>query len=152
MAVDTYDRHRYRVHTGSTLELKYALQTFGIPVSALPIDDDGVVSTEYNTEFWKKQRTAERRKIEFDSSAAEAMMTADGGNDTSTIAAIRVDAVRITTPGKHDVLMGRGRSCQEHSGYVTTYCRVVFHKIFAARTNEFFFYLIYFSYSYNAAT
>jgi hypothetical protein len=111
MAVETYDRHRYRVHTGSPLELKYALQTFGIPVSALPIDDDGIVSTEYNTEFWEKQRLEERRTM------------TEGNFD-------HVPSVRITTPGKHDVLMGRGRSCQEHPGYVLDFIPTLLFAVF----------------------
>lgn len=116
IAMDSYQRHRYRTHTGSMTELKYILQTFGIPMSALPIDDSGVVPHHYNQELMMKQRLLERRLA-----ASPVTITTEEVYDTDTTDASfqqEQRTVRTMTPGTHDVLMGRGRSCQEHPGYV----------------------------------
>jgi hypothetical protein len=106
MAVESFDRTRHRVHIGSPIELKYALQTFGIPVATMPIDDCGIVSVQFSNEFWKQQLAEERRLA---AAAAGGVGKNQDSNELSKL-------VRVKTPGKYDVLTGRGRSCQNHAG------------------------------------
>jgi hypothetical protein len=110
MAVNSFDRNRQRMHIGSPMELKYTLQTFGIPVATMPIDDDGIVSAQSSNEFWKQQRAEERRR------AQAAVAVATSGVDTDERRNEFCKLVRVKTPGKYDVLSGRGRSCQNHPG------------------------------------
>ncbi|KAG7360939.1 hypothetical protein IV203_036038 [Nitzschia inconspicua] len=108
LAMESYQRHRHRAHTGSIRELKYTLQTFGIPMTALLMDDSGAVPVAYNHECMLKQRMMERQRA------------AAAGTVTNIDASFQHQQIysHIKTPGKHDVLMGRGRSCQEHAGNV----------------------------------
>ena len=129
LAMESMQRHRSRTHSGSIAELKYTLQTFGIPVSVLPIDDGGVVCCRYNRDFFEKQRIVERRAA----STPQHLTSASPPNEVSdhddselshqlpdqqasSSQPAQQQEVRITTPGNQDVLMGRGRSCQEHAG------------------------------------
>jgi hypothetical protein len=123
LAMESSQRHRNRTHTGSIAELKYTLQTFGIPVSVLPIDDFGVVCCRYNRDFFEKQRTEERRSFARLAAASPHEVSVYDEIDLSLQSEQSLShhqpqryGVRITTPGNHDVLMGRGRSCQEHAG------------------------------------
>ena len=127
LAMDSSERHRYRTHTGSLAEIKYKLQTFGIPVSALPLDDSGVCSSEYNRDFMTKQRMVERQSFDLlmTASIGEFLDLNESNGDIhqsqhqeaeDRLAPLPQPSSYIGTPGKHDVLMGRGRSCQEHAG------------------------------------
>jgi hypothetical protein len=119
IAMDSYQRHRHRTHTGTLTELKYTLQTFGIPMSALPLDESGVVPIPYNRERMMRQRMIERQRAA--SPVTSVTSTTEEVYDTDTTDASlhqQQPCTRILIPGKHDVLMGRGRSCQEHAGCV----------------------------------
>lgn len=121
IAMESYHRHRHRTHTGTMEELKYTLQTFGIPMSALPMDDAGDVPVSYNREVLKKQRMVERHRVSPPTtSTTEEVYGTDTTDGTfHSQQQQQQQYVRfIATPGKNDVLMGRGRSCQEHPGYV----------------------------------
>lgn len=138
MAVDAYDRHRFRVHKGPPMELNYALQTFGIPVANMPIDaNTGVVSTEYNGQFWMSRREEERLR-----SAA-----AGGGHSVSSIQIVSSTpnveqaTVRVATPGNNDVLLGRGKSFQDHAGYVAETERRCVASHFTSTENSSLFFL-----------
>jgi hypothetical protein len=113
IAMDSYQRHRYRTHTGTLTELKYILQTFGIPMS--DIDESGAVPIPYNREQMRVQRLIERqRSVSFSPMTKKNVCDVDTRDASSHH---QRSSARISTPGKHDVLMGRGRSCQEHAGY-----------------------------------
>jgi hypothetical protein len=67
------------------------LQTFGIPTYALPFDENGTPKTEQNRIQWEKRRKHERMTHKVN---------------------------RVIVPGPFDVLLGRGRLCQENGGNV----------------------------------
>jgi len=77
------------------------LKTFGIPVYALPFDENGNASTENHKAFWATRRQLERK--------------------CSGLG-------KVLSPGPFDVLLGRGRLCQEHVGNVRYRKLVVKHK------------------------
>jgi hypothetical protein len=85
---------------GSATEMKYILQTFGIPASALPISDQGEILLEDNREKWEKRSKMERMR----SSVVE------GGTG--------IKVLRIGSPDRNDVLLGKGRKYQEHAGNI----------------------------------
>jgi hypothetical protein len=67
------------------------LQTFGIPTYALPLDENGTINIEQNMMQWEKRRKHERMTYKVN---------------------------RVIVPGPFDVLLGRGRLCQENGGNV----------------------------------
>jgi hypothetical protein len=75
---------------GTHLESQYALMTFGIPKVVIPIDADGIVSTQNNND-WLAMRV-NQEEIE---------------DETFK---------RIIVPGPFDVLMGRGKKIEENPG------------------------------------
>jgi hypothetical protein len=115
MAVNVFDRHRFRVHTGGTMELNYVLQTFGIPVSNMPIDANGYMSSDHDRNFWSNRLNAER---------AQHASTTGSGPLTAAVVSSGLEGMDVTTqvatPGNNDVLLGRGKSFQDHAGYGST--------------------------------
>lgn len=77
------------------------MKTFGIPIYALPFGENGDVSIENHKTFWGKRRQLERQ-----------------GSGSG----------KVLSPGPFDVLLGRGRLCQEHVGNVRYRQLVVKHK------------------------
>lgn len=75
---------------GSDLECQYQLMTFGISSKLLPVDSDGVVSLVNHREWI-------RSRIQEEESSMETVP-------------------RINVPGSRDVLLGRGKLTQEHTG------------------------------------
>jgi hypothetical protein len=73
----------------------YSLQTFGIPSFCFPLTLDGKLATKDHGERLEKRRKLER------------METASNTNK-----------VRIGVPGRHDVLLGRGKASYQHMGNV----------------------------------
>jgi hypothetical protein len=74
---------------GGHLECKYSLQTFGIPVSLIPIVPNGEPTNEHHVERMEKRRRHEREAHPVE---------------------------RVGVPGSFDVLVGRGKTFQEHRG------------------------------------
>lgn len=80
--------------TGSHVECRYALATFGIPTKFTPVDDNGTVLSSDFADF------IEARK------AKESLQKGSTNNSDSI----------IECPGKFDILLGRGRPFQQHTG------------------------------------
>ena len=76
-------------HEGTDVEVQYMLMTFGIPCRVLPVTPTGELKLESHLEWLEKRREMESKH----------------------------DSVeRILVPGPYDVLVGRGRFIQDHSG------------------------------------
>jgi hypothetical protein len=71
----------------------YNLQTFGIPCYCFPLTPDGKLVTKNHGERLEKRRQLERMK-----------------------SASNHNKVRVGVPGRHDVLLGRGKASYEHMG------------------------------------
>jgi hypothetical protein len=95
-------RLRSRVHHGSHQECVYALLTFGVPRRCFPISNSGELLVEKHMEFIEM-----RRQQEADTSNAL------NQSSSGTISPIRKV---IIVPRNYDVLLGRGRPYQEHTG------------------------------------
>mmetsp|Transcript_47985 Transcript_47985/g.138181 ORF Transcript_47985/g.138181 Transcript_47985/m.138181 type:complete len:542 (-) Transcript_47985:51-1676(-) len=87
-------RVRIRSHYGDPKSVLYQLSTYGIPVSSLPIADDGESKSKYHRQ-WVKLRAEEERQRNFGR---------------------LVGASLVVIPGRLDVLLGRGKPIQEHIG------------------------------------
>jgi hypothetical protein len=96
-------RLRSRVHHGSHEECIYALMTFGIPRKSFPISNSGELLIEKHAEF-----LAMRRKQE----ATQTTITVTAGG----IQIPQRPQQAIVVPKNADVLLGRGRPFQEHTG------------------------------------
>eukprot|EP00934_Nitzschia_sp_Nitz4_P000192 Nitzschia sp. Nitz4//scaffold67_size101165//80902//82521//NITZ4_004540-RA/size101165-processed-gene-0.120-mRNA-1//-1//CDS//3329556507//192//frame0 len=93
--VATMNRHarvRLRLHTGSATECQYSIMSFGIPVNSLPLASDQDLRTGNQTKWIAKQKVKDR------------LLKRDGTFD------------KIDIPGLHDVILGRGKVFQDHSG------------------------------------
>lgn len=84
------------------MELKYILQTFGIPASTMPITSEGEILVDDHCEKWAKRRNEERTRV----AAKDQVVDKE------------INLVRVGTPGNNDVLWGRGKMCQNHVGNV----------------------------------
>jgi hypothetical protein len=73
------------------MECMYKLMTFGIPSDALPISPSGELKIKRQSDWLNVRRKQE----------------AVSGKDTRN---------RIVVPGPHDVLLGRGKPLQKHTG------------------------------------
>jgi hypothetical protein len=75
------------------LECKYALMTFGIPTKVLPITNEGGIDVEHHRRWLQRRR----------------MLEATIGRDNEC---------QTNVPHHSDVLYGRDKSVQEHSGNI----------------------------------
>jgi len=91
LAIGNQMRLRFRSHYGSTIEIQYSLQTFGIPGALLPLGRDGNMITERFGDYLAKVIQKETEE--------EAQ-----------------NRGKILCPTSVDVLLGRGRHPQEHVG------------------------------------
>ncbi|KAL3908403.1 MAG: hypothetical protein SGARI_003077 [Bacillariaceae sp.] len=109
-------RLRSRVHHGSHEECAYTLMTFGVPRKCFPISNTGDLLVEKHLEF-----LAMRHKQEMAAAAEMAIRGGAGfiGNDVNLSVPLQRQQQclkRIIIPTNVDVLLGRGRPFQEHSG------------------------------------
>lgn len=88
ISLGLYLRVRVRTHYGNRLECQRKLQTFGIPTTILPLKATDMDSAK---KIWKKRLHYENL---------------DPSNRPRT----------VFVPGHLDILLGRGRRCQEHIG------------------------------------
>ncbi len=91
-------RTRLRVHNGTNTECQYALLSYGIPITSLPVSYDGSLKVASHAAWLKKQlvRDATLKSTNHDSWGF-------GG---------------IDLPFNTDVLIGKGKICQEHPGNI----------------------------------
>jgi len=99
-------RARARLHYGSASQVVFKLSTFGISPDILPISEDGETMNLDNHHRWIKERleyeATLRQASEAKSKLAKSIMT--GSSDV--------------IPTEFDILFGRGKSFQNHSGNV----------------------------------
>lgn len=84
-AAETFFRVRMKVHFGSPSELKYTLQTYGIPATVLPVGQDGQIQDGLHCQRWSKRRMEERetRKLEEATEKARPTFLIRHGKDSS---------------------------------------------------------------------
>ncbi|CAJ1958684.1 unnamed protein product [Cylindrotheca closterium] len=89
MVMGARRRVRFRSHYGTCKEHRYKLLTFGLPVGAMPVTEDGEPKTKAHRAWVKSLQQQE---------------------ENSTM------SKNIIVPGRFDVLFGRGKPIQEHYG------------------------------------
>lgn len=87
-----YARNRLRMHFGTLPEIDFELKTYGIPTEDFPLGDDGKCSPAQHRKWLAMLRAQEE--------AAD-----DGHEDNS-----------IVVPHRFDVLFGKSRQAQKHTG------------------------------------
>ncbi len=108
IASTMFTRIRVREHYGNQSECLIHLQTFGIPIDAFPIGNDGTRSTDTHVDKWTKRRLLERLRNQEDQNHQQEHNTKS----------IEEPVVRVQVPGQSDVLLGRGRPCYHHIGNI----------------------------------
>lgn len=88
VSLSLYLRIRVRSHYGNKADCLRKLRTFGIPTNTLPLKTSELDGIQ---EIWKKRRTYETEEK-------------------------YKSKISVMVPGSLDVLLGRGRRCQEHVG------------------------------------
>eukprot|EP00934_Nitzschia_sp_Nitz4_P000476 Nitzschia sp. Nitz4//scaffold72_size95085//141//1508//NITZ4_004741-RA/size95085-processed-gene-0.0-mRNA-1//1//CDS//3329557318//476//frame0 len=92
LAATMFTRLRCREHYGNQQEVRFSLQTFGIPMDTVEVS---VASSEDNANFWKKRRELEERQL-----------------SNRKIGSV------VGLPNRLDILLGRGRTCYNHFGNI----------------------------------
>lgn len=102
-----FNRVRTREHFGGPSDVLLSLQTFGIPTNLgnFPVAPDGTFLTHLCIERWEKRLKLERM-IRAQRTIPYPMTT------------VSTTATRVGTPGRYDVLLGRGKACYLHDGNV----------------------------------
>ena len=113
-AIGKHFRARFRVHCGSHTECQYALMTFGLPSTLLPITSEGQELKRTNHVKWFKRRKAKEKQLAItlkrQSKNAMDMAMHQGEFDES----LYFNGVDL--PSQLDVLLGRGKPLTEHAG------------------------------------
>eukprot|EP00980_Cylindrotheca_fusiformis_P003808 scaffold839_cov138-Cylindrotheca_fusiformis.AAC.3 len=90
--LDARNRVRIRMHAGSQTECHYKLMTFGIPVHAIPVTSGTKLKIAGHLKWVAKQQYRDKAISQFG------------------------DFEGIDLPGSLDILLGRGKIFQDHSG------------------------------------
>jgi hypothetical protein len=96
LLIGSQNRARFRCHSGTDLEVQYKLMTFGIPSTLLPISTTGEMDMATHQKWLEGRRHLEQQYV-------------SASMDTTTVQTVVV-------PSRYDVLLGRGKFFQEHTG------------------------------------
>lgn len=97
MNVGPVARTQMKVHLGTSVEMRYILQSYGIPIDHIPISYSGTIKTGYARQ-WLRVRSAIEQSFD------------RGGNDDPTLNNI------VEYPNFNDVVFRPGSSCVSHPG------------------------------------
>jgi hypothetical protein len=96
---------------GTPSQVFDSLQTFGIPRSDIPATDVGDLIVDLHLEWLKNRRCQEQADDEKQNSTP-----VEGPSSSST--------ARIVLPSRADILLGRGKKCQNHVGNMRLHLRL----------------------------
>jgi hypothetical protein len=100
LVVGRNNRLRIRVHEGTATEVQYSLLSFGLPTQSLPVTYEGELKTAGHLKWI--QRRQSRDKAYFEACRLGQVFSFYG----------------VDLPAPRDVLLGRGKTVQEHFGNV----------------------------------
>ncbi len=103
-------RSRLKFHTGGSIELKYQIKSYGIPVDLLPMTSTGNVKTT-NHKQWIRLRNMFEEAI-LENAAAMSMSMPTCTRDSTSREAL------IECPGSKDVVFRPGKPVMNHPGNV----------------------------------
>mmetsp|Transcript_19704 Transcript_19704/g.47565 ORF Transcript_19704/g.47565 Transcript_19704/m.47565 type:complete len:712 (+) Transcript_19704:182-2317(+) len=123
------ESRRYRCHSGSDVEVQYNLSTFGIPNRLLPIRPDGSIDNTNWLSFVRQLRVLENSWVGQPSNTIESIgaistprqQQQKQQQDEQKLSkpprfSENTEVEYVMVPSQLDVLLGRGRSIQEHTG------------------------------------
>jgi hypothetical protein len=98
------------------------MMTFGISNKLLPVNPDGAISLDNHKMWMQRRRLQEQAMLSETTQRTRATTTT---STTTTISSIkqeqpppREQSKRIAVPGSYDILLGRGKLIQEHTGNI----------------------------------
>ena len=100
MAIGSHNRSRLKLHVGTTVELRYILQVYGIPIESIPITYTGKIKLAYVRQWLRIRNMIEDQE----------KLIATNYNTNNTI---------VEAPYLHDVLFKPGTSFTNHPGNIT---------------------------------
>ena len=112
-SIGKYFRARFRVHCGSHTECQYALMTFGIPSTLLPITSEGQELKRTNHIKWFKRRKIKEKYI---SMIKKKTLTTQKKPAEDLLFDESLYFNGVDLPSQLDVLLGRGKPLTEHAG------------------------------------
>lgn len=105
-AASKFLRLRVRAHQTTPLECHYQLMTFGIPTNDLPMNSEGEYLVENHRAWLEERRRAEEEDVLVNNDAPDGSSLASSSGQQSC----------GVVPGPKDVLFGRDKFAQDHSG------------------------------------
>ena len=96
--------------TGSDVECRFHLMSFGISSEQLPIQPDGTVSKEAHVQWLQRRQALEGF------SPPEQQQNQQEESESTLL--IPPPSGMVLVPGPYDVLLGRGRFIQDHAGNI----------------------------------
>jgi hypothetical protein len=119
------ESRRYRCHSGSDVEVQYNLSTFGIPNRIFPVGPDGSIDKSDFLSFLRQLRALEDAEAAQSSrvSPSDEISCSSQGNNAARSSKIarfsnNTPTEFVMVPSQLDVLLGRGRGIQEHTGNI----------------------------------
>lgn len=104
-----HDRVRLRQHLGTREEIQFKLQTYGIPIEAGPMKQDGTWSLTWLHEWLRTQETREQKEQK------QEVVKALDSSSTSEDEAPQ-DKDLIVVPRRFDVIIGKTSLARVHTG------------------------------------
>jgi len=111
MAMGPFSRMHLRVHEGTLMECIYKLLTFGISSRQLPIKESDGVNTDQMIVWVKQRQTIESSRDQQKPKSKKARRPKRSSPDSCS-------SEFAVMPGEFDVLLGRGKSSQNHPGNI----------------------------------
>ena len=87
------------------MEIQYELMSYGVPVKAMPINSEGVMSRKDHLKWVRARQNIERQQEQLQRQRNNGMYN----NMTTPLQDIII-------PGRFDVILGRGKPLQNHIG------------------------------------
>mmetsp|Transcript_20308 Transcript_20308/g.49796 ORF Transcript_20308/g.49796 Transcript_20308/m.49796 type:complete len:355 (-) Transcript_20308:238-1302(-) len=123
-AFPSYSRVRTRFHYGSLMELRYKLQSHGIPMQEFPIDSNGKIRQDMIDKSCLKHyrvdasQYREEKSVNRTIRSAETTTSHNFESVEGKTKGKKLTEAKTVEPKRLDVLLGRGRKIQNHPGNV----------------------------------
>jgi hypothetical protein len=109
MAIGSHNRSRLKLHLGTSVELRYALQNYGIPIDFIPMTFTGKIKLSYVRQWLRLRYMIEDKE----------KLTATTNYSTNSNFNITItpnDNILVEAPYLNDVLFKQGNSFTSHPG------------------------------------
>jgi hypothetical protein len=104
MAIGSENRSRLKLHLGTSVELRYKLQVYGIPIECIPLTYTGKIKLSHIRQWIRLRNMIEDQ---------EELIAADSNSNTNIT---NNDNIVVEAPYLNDVLFKQGNSFTSHPG------------------------------------